>query len=419
MENRGTKLPNTSKQPFPIDEPEIANKQSANKDLPPEVVGNIPPKLGKKRHILRNVLLSIAGLVIVIVIIGTLIIISIAKDITKPNNPAGVQAAYTQTANKTATQVISGTSGPISFSKQSLPPDKSIGKTNEVNTLYCYTVNNNANVVNEINQGFPQSDPWTYVGQANGTVAAISSLLSTLQQTGTINLRYETQKDKLSTNNPNYNAAAVAYATVSLPLLSNQCTTPAKQDKVNTTGKLIVALQLDLFDYPSGKTVIIWQSPTNGVEYQTLINELSLLGLTNMDKQTYLNVTSQKEIYFSDPDYGFGDYSQVGEGIDLCLSGNENPAVALTAIDSAFNNNGWQADYVGNNNIPYIVNAIHSKQSLEGFSLSYTKSSNLGQISATFNPDGTFYDGSPQCSLGSYTHAFSINLSYSSSSDTS
>ena len=242
MDNQDTKLPDNSKRSLPTDVPEVADKQNNVNFSSSAVVNNIQPKLGKKRHVLRNILLFIGGLVIVIVIIVTLIIISIAKDVTKPNNPADVQAAYTQTANKTATQLVSTTSNPVLFTKQSLPPDKSSGRTNEVDNLYCYTVNSNANAVDEINQGFPQNDPWTYMGQANGAVTAISSLPNTLQQTGTINLRYETQGDKLSTNNPNYNAAAVAYITISLPSSSNQCSTPAHQDKVNTTNKLIVAL---------------------------------------------------------------------------------------------------------------------------------------------------------------------------------
>ena len=413
MENQDLKLPNTSKQSSSINESEEANQQNTNDPSRSILDSNSQPKFGKKRHILRNVLLAIVGLVIIIVVVVIIIIISIARDVTKPNKPADVTAAYAQTANKVAAQVMSSTSAASLFSKQSLPTDKPSGKTNEVNTLYCYTVSENANVVNQINQGFPQNDPWIYVGQADGTIATISALTTAFQKAGIVNLRYETQGDKLSTTNQNFNPAAVAYIGISLPSLSNPCSTPESQDHIQTANKLIISLQLDLFDYPYGKSVIIWQSPAKGPEYQSLTNGLSLMALTNIDKQTYTNVTSQKEIYYPDPEYSYGTYTQVGESMDLCLAGNENPGVALTAIDNAFNKNGWQANYEGDDNVPYVVNAMNTKQSIEGISFLYTKSSDLGQISATFNPDGTFTDGSTQCSLGNYTHAFSISLSYS------
>ena len=137
------------------------------------------------------------------------------------------------------------------------------------------------------------------------------------------------------------------------------------------------------------------------------------MGLTNTDKQTYINVTNEEDEYYPDPEYSFGTFAQISETIDVCIAGNESPAIAVSTIYNDFINTGWLNTNGGNYwSLSDAVTAIESNHIGEvGFD--FSKNTSYGQIIVAFDPDGTFTDGPPDCSLGSYAHAFAISMSYS------
>jgi hypothetical protein len=412
MDNQDPKPPDSMPQSSPTQLPE-PTKQPAGSNLNTPPVSHVNKPLSWRLKLLAvAVAVTSLGFVVLSFVILNSIMNSFTNSLTKPANPVLVQAAYTQTANAFAKVFMINTVNPSLFAKQSLSIDASSGKTNEVNMLYCYSVSNNANLIDQISQGFPQTDPWTYAGQADGTEATISALQTDFQQTGSVNLRYETQDDSLATSNPDFYPAAVAFVTVNSPATTNPCSAALAKDRIDTTNKSIVTLQLDLFDWPHNKNVLVWQASSNNPQFQSLSNELNLLGLSSIDKQTSYTVSDQDEIYAPNDDYGDDAFSSEAESIDTCYAGNEDPALALTAITNAFANNGWKTYYQGDDTVQYAVNAFDTHQSVSALNFIYSKNSSLGQINAYLGLDGTDSSGAQQCTQGSYTHAFSINITY-------
>lgn len=367
----------------------------------------------KSHNIKHRLLVSILEEITVLVIeIGLLVMFIFAiagafQQASQKPNTSKVQAIYIQTADKYSKIITSHTNSPNLFSTQTLSTDKSSGKTNEVNQLYCFSAVNNQDIVSEISKGYTGS--WSYTGQADGTVPSIISLQPLYQQTGNVDLQYETGTSTLATSDQSIYPAGYSDVTLSKPDVSNTCSKIANQKNINTSNQAIISLQLDLFDSSSSSTVTIWQAPTNSPEEQALNTELDKLNLTSIDNKIYSKFTPQEDAT-SPEGFGFGTiYNRGGANIDTCFAGTEKPSMALVEIDKSFTSNGWTTYYQGDDTIPYAVNALDTNQNLDGLSFLYTKANSLGQISAnlTLEPNNT-----GTCVMGSNTHVFDIGLSF-------
>ncbi len=180
------------------------------------------------------------------------------KPTSSPQNKesAAVKAAYKQTSDQAANLILSDANNPQLYGQQINPLDTRNGRTNEISNLYCFTVESTPDLVPKIVTGFNKNTlgTWTYDGQdyTKDSVRTPDTtvLHNRFQQTGTVNLTYETShNDKLKTNNPDYYPSALASLTATTPQQANNCSQLAIQNKTNTTNKVVVSLSLDLYDW--------------------------------------------------------------------------------------------------------------------------------------------------------------------------
>ncbi len=189
--------------------------------------------------------------------------------------PLRVQSTYAQTANKDANIIVSSVSGAYLYKQEKVA--NTGGESNEVNTLYCFTVPNSSSssIVTELNTGLNNvpvmkaGDSFTYTGNNTlsdgGSVPLSSEDISTLQnqfnQGNQIDMPFNISNQgsnsgdilALKTSNPNYYAQANVDIKVNTPAQTSQCISLASN--TNTTNKLIVSLDMDLADDPAQWTV--------------------------------------------------------------------------------------------------------------------------------------------------------------------
>jgi hypothetical protein len=220
----------------------------------------------KKFKINHFVQITVIESIIMLIIVGfvTYLVIEAINSISQQissniqphnNNSSAVKAVYAQTADQAAKLILSDTQSPSLYTEQSLPIDPKSVETNEVKTLYCFTINSTPNVVSELIAGFSKGQMngrWDYTSGAYGLKASSKVEATTLQnqfaQNGTIDLPFVTPYETtLLTSNPNYYPQASADVVISTPQQSGQCNGLAKQ--FNTTNKFIVSVSLDLSDY--------------------------------------------------------------------------------------------------------------------------------------------------------------------------
>ena len=180
--------------------------------------------------------------------------------------PLRIQATYVGTANKDANIVLSNVSGAYLYKQEKVT--NTGGESNEVNTLYCFTVPNSSSssVVTQLNTGLGNvpvmkaGDSFTYTGNSTlldgGSVPLSSEDISTLQnqfnQSNQIDMPFNISNEgsnsgdilALKTSNPNYYAQANVDNKVNTPAQTGQCISLARN--TNTTNKLIISVEMDL-----------------------------------------------------------------------------------------------------------------------------------------------------------------------------
>jgi hypothetical protein len=249
------------------------------------------------RRVIYKVLLEILIIIILVpVSVIILLIVAIEKS-SYDHRPAVVKAAYTQTANKDANIILSGTPVAYLYKKISLPlttnsatDTLNINRNyNEVHNLYCYTVpiSDSSNIISDLNtglynvpvtrQGFnydyykvagwpsSQTSSDTSSG-ANGTTDQFNNnLQSQFNKNDQIDMPFSIGGGDgngnesyngaiaLKTTNPNFYPAADIDIKVNTLKQSGQCVELAKQ--IGTTNKLVVSIDADLVDNPTAEGI--------------------------------------------------------------------------------------------------------------------------------------------------------------------